>query len=164
MIDYKKIFANSGIKNILYDENLSKHTTFKIGGPCDIMIIPENEKEIIKAFSIIKDNNLDYMIIGNGSNLLVRDKGIRKVIIKIHDKFSKVSIDGEYVISQAGALLSKVAEKAMNHELTGMEFASGIPGDIGGAITMNAGAYGGEMKDIVEKVRVLNNKLEIIEY
>lgn len=164
IVDYKEIFSQNNVGKILYNEPMANHTTFKIGGPCDVMILPSNEEEILNALKIIKNNNLEYMIIGNGSNLLVRDKGIRKVIIKLNDNYSNIEIKDNYVIAQAGALLSKTAKTAMKKDLTGMEFASGIPGGIGGAITMNAGAYGGEMKDILEKVKVINKDLEIKEY
>ncbi|QQK07906.1 UDP-N-acetylmuramate dehydrogenase [Miniphocaeibacter halophilus] len=163
-IDYKEIFSQNNVGKVLYNEPMANHTTFKIGGPCDVMILPKEENEIINALNIIKKNNLEYMIIGNGSNLLVRDKGIRKVIIKLNDNYSNIEIKDNYVIAQAGALLSKTAKTAMKEDLTGMEFASGIPGGIGGAITMNAGAYGGEMKDILYKVKALNRDLEIVEY
>ena len=163
-VDYKKIFSNMIVGDILYDEPMKNHTTFKIGGPCDVMIIPHNEEEIINALRIIKENKLEYMIIGNGSNLLVTDKGLRKVVIKIHDNYNNIEIEENIVKVQAGALLSYTAKTAMKEDLAGMEFASGIPGDIGGAITMNAGAYGGEMKDILESVKVINQDLEVVEY
>ncbi len=164
MIDYKNIFSNLEVGDILYDEPMKNHTTFKIGGPCDVMIIPHNEKEIINALKAIKENKLEYMVIGNGSNLLVTDKGLRKVIIKIHDNYNNIEIEGNIVRVQAGALLSYTAKTAMKEDLTGIEFASGIPGDIGGAITMNAGAYGGEMKDILLSVKAINQDLEIVTY
>lgn len=164
IIDYRKLFDNKDIGEVLYNEPMSNHTTFKIGGPCDVMILPENDEEILNTLKIIRENDLQYMVIGNGSNLLVRDKGLRKVIIKLHDNYSDINIDGEYVRAKAGALLSKTAKRAMANNLTGIEFASGIPGDIGGAITMNAGAYGGEMKDIVESVKVIDKDLQIKEY
>ena len=163
-IDYKKIFSNKDVGEILFDEPMKNHTTFKIGGPCDVMIIPHSEENVLNALRTIKENDLQYMIIGNGSNLLVTDKGLRKVIIKIHDNYNDIKIDGNIVKVQAGALLSYTAKTAMKEDLTGMEFASGIPGDIGGAITMNAGAYGGEMKDILLSVKAINQDLKIVKY
>ena len=163
-IDYKKIFSNKDVGEILFDEPMKNHTTFKIGGPCDVMIIPHSEENVLNALRTIKENDLQYMIIGNGSNLLVTDKGLRKVIIKIHDNYNDIKIDGNIVKVQAGALLSYTAKTAMKEDLTGMEFASGIPGDIGGAITMNAGAYGGEMKDILLSVKAINQDLNIVKY
>lgn len=160
-INYKDIFNNRNVGEVLFNEPMSNHTTFKVGGPCDVMILPTTEKEIIEALSTIRENKLSYMIIGNGSNLLVRDKGIRKVIIKLHENYSKIKVENEFVTVQAGALLSKTSKYAMREDLTGIEFASGIPGDIGGAITMNAGAYGGEMKDIVDSVKVIDDNLNI---
>lgn len=158
---YKEIFKGANIGEVLYMEPMKNHTTFKIGGPCDVMIMPTTEEEIVEALRIIKSNKLDYMIIGNGSNLLVRDKGLRKVVIKLHDNFSNVEVDGLHVKSQAGALLSTVSKVSMKKGLTGMEALSGIPGDIGGAITMNAGAYGSEMKDVVLFVKAIDEDLNI---
>lgn len=159
--NYKNIFNNKNIGEILYDEPMSNHTTFKVGGPCDVMIKPTSEEEIINAFKLIKENNLPYLIIGNGSNLLIKDGGLRKVVIKLHDNYSNIQIDGDLVKAQAGALLTKVSKLSMKESLTGMERISGIPGDIGGAITMNAGAYGSEIKDIVESVKVLDTNFNI---
>ncbi|NMB10472.1 MAG: UDP-N-acetylmuramate dehydrogenase [Tissierellia bacterium] len=159
--EYKNIFKEAKIGEVLYMEPMKNHTTFRIGGPCDVMILPSTEEEIIAALKIIKDNNLDYMIIGNGSNLLVRDKGLRKVVIKLHDNFSNVEVDGLHVKAQAGALLSTVSKTAMKKGLTGMEALSGIPGDIGGAVTMNAGAYGTEIKDVVLFVKAIDKDLNI---
>lgn len=158
---YKEIFKGANIGEVLYMEPMKNHTTFKIGGPCDVMIMPTTEEEIVEALRIVKSNKLDYMIIGNGSNLLVRDKGLRKVVIKLHDNFSNVEVDGPHVKAQAGALLSTVSKVSMKKGLTGMEALSGIPGDIGGAITMNAGAYGSEMKDIVLFVKAIDKDLNI---
>ncbi|MDL2310733.1 UDP-N-acetylmuramate dehydrogenase [Peptostreptococcaceae bacterium OttesenSCG-928-C18] len=162
--DYDEIFPKEKVGEIRVNELMKNHTTFKIGGPCDVMIEPENYEQIINALRIIKENKLEYYIIGNGSNLLVTDKGLRKVVIKIHKKLSDIRIEGETVIAQAGALLSTVAKKSFKHNLTGLEQVSGIPGDIGGAITMNAGAYGGEMKDVVSSVKVITKDLEIKDY
>lgn len=162
--ELKKLFEDKLFKNILFDEPMKNHTTFKIGGPVDIMIIPENEEELIKGVKLCRENNIDFLIMGNGSNLLIRDGGIRGVVIKINEGFNKVQVDKNIIYCEAGALLPSLSKNALKHSLRGSEFTSGIPGTIGGAITMNAGAYGGEMKDIVRKVRILNNNNEIIEY
>lgn len=160
---YKEL-KELGIKDIRKNELMKKHTTFRIGGPADIMILPSNEEEIIEVVSYCRKEDIDFMILGNGSNLLVKDKGIRGVVIKLNEDFAKISVDGTRIRAQSGALLTAISRKAMEHSLTGFEFANGIPGSIGGAITMNAGAYGGEIKDIVYKVRVLDRKNRILEY
>ncbi|MBV1816537.1 UDP-N-acetylmuramate dehydrogenase [Anaerosalibacter bizertensis] len=163
--DIKRIFSdNENIGKVLLDEPMKNHTSFKIGGPADIMIIPGNEKELIEGIKICKDNNINYYIMGNGSNLLVSDKGIEGVVIKISEEFGDIVVNDTTIKAESGALLTVVSKKALKNSLTGLEFASGIPGSIGGAITMNAGAYGGEMKDIVTKVRCLNSDGNIVEY
>lgn len=162
--EFKKLFENKSFENILFGEPMKNHTTFKIGGPVDIMIIPENEDELIEGVRLCRENNIDFLIMGNGSNLLIRDGGIRGVVIKINEGFNKIQVDENIIYCEAGALLSVVSKNALKHSLKGLEFASGIPGTIGGAITMNAGAYGGEMKDVVSKVRVLDINNEITEY
>lgn len=159
-----KLFKDKDFGKILFDEPMKNHTSFKIGGPADIMIIPETEDDIIEVIKLCRDNKIKYFIMGNGTNLLVKDSGVRGVVIKIAEGFDKIDIIGDKMICQGGALLSVTAKRALKESLTGLEFASGIPGTIGGAITMNAGAYGGEMKDIVLRVKVLdkfNNILEL---
>lgn len=146
---------------ILYNEPMKNHTTFKIGGPVDVMIIPTTEEELIKSVKFCRENQIEFMIMGNGSNLLVRDGGIRGIVIKIGEGFNAIEIKGTTVFCEAGALLSEVSKAALKHSLKNFEFASGIPGTIGGAITMNAGAYGGEMKDVVAKVRVLDKENDV---
>lgn len=149
------------INNILYNEPMKEHTSFKVGGPADIFIEPDGTEELKKAITSLKEHNIPYYIIGNGSNLLVSDKGLRGAVVKLGEKFSRVELDGERVISECGILLSTLSKIAAKNSLTGMEFASGIPGALGGAVTMNAGAYGGEMKDIVEWVEVLDPELRL---
>lgn len=163
-IDLQEIFENRYSGKALYNEPMKNHTTFKIGGPADVMIIIENEEELIDAVKICRENEIEFLIMGNGSNLLIRDGGIRGVVIKINEGFNKIEVDDNTIYCASGALLSAVSKQALKHSLKGFEFASGIPGTIGGAITMNAGAYGGEMKDVVSKVRVLDKNNKIIEY
>lgn len=146
------------INNILYNEPMKEHTSFKVGGPADIFIEPDDTEELVKALVSLKEHNIPYYIIGNGSNLLVSDKGIRGAVVKIGEKFNKVEINGENLISECGILLSTLSKIAAKNNLAGMEFASGIPGALGGAVAMNAGAYGGEMKDIIEWVEVLDQE------
>lgn len=141
---------------VKYDEPLKNHTTFQIGGKCIALIEPKKVEDIIEAIKICRENNLKFFVIGNGSNLLVPDDGYNGVIIKIKSEFSNIQVKGECLIAHSGAKLSEVYTVAYENSLTGFEFASGIPGTIGGAIFMNAGAYGGEMKDIVESVEVLD--------
>lgn len=160
----KELFKDKILGKVLFDENMKEHTTFKIGGPADVMIVPSNEEELINTIKIIRANNIDFLIMGNGSNLLVRDGGIRGVVVKINEGFNDIRVEGNKIYCRAGALLSTVSKTALKSSLKNLEFASGIPGTIGGAVTMNAGAYGGEMKDIVTKVRVLDENNEIKEY
>lgn len=158
--EYKK---HLGEKNVKISEPMSKHTTFRIGGCADIFVTPENDEQILKSVEIAKNNNIDYYIVGNGSNLLVRDNGFRGVIIQIYKSYSNIEVNGNVITAQAGALLSSVAKTAFSNSLTGMECLSGIPGTIGGAVCMNAGAYGAEIKDIITKVKVIrNNEITII--
>ena len=150
-----------GSDNVKLQEPMSKHTTFRIGGPADFYLCPHSTKEVQQAVQICKEENLPYFILGNGSNLLVSDKGYRGVIIQLWKNFSDISVKDCCITAKAGALLSKVAAEALEEGLTGMEFASGIPGTIGGAVFMNAGAYGGEMKDIIKEVKVLDDQGEV---
>lgn len=155
--------ADSIDKSIIFEnEMMSKHTSFKIGGPADILVTPRNIDDIKHSIDICNKENVRYTIIGNGSNLLVSDKGVRGVVIKIADTFNAVEVVGDTIKAQAGVLLSVLASKAMNSNLGGFEFASGIPGTLGGAVAMNAGAYGGEMKDVVESVTAIDMKGNII--
>ena len=149
--------------SILLDEPMSRHTTFRVGGPADFFVTPKAKEEVRDVIRICKEAGMPYYIIGNGSNLLVSDAGYRGVIVQIYKEMNEVKVEGDLVKAQAGALLSGIATKALGAELSGFEFASGIPGTIGGACVMNAGAYGGEMKDVLESVTVLTGEGKIIE-
>ena len=149
--------------SILIDEPMSRHTTFRVGGPADFFVTPKAKEEVRDVVRICKEAGMPYYIIGNGSNLLVSDAGYRGVIVQIYKEMNEVKIEGDLVKAQAGALLSGIAAKALGAELSGFEFASGIPGTIGGACVMNAGAYGGEMKGVLESVTVLTGEGKIIE-
>ncbi len=164
IISYEKLFENNNLGQVLFNEPMKNHTSFKIGGPADIILIPENEKGIVEAIKLFRENNIEYFIMGNGSNLLVKDGGLRCAVIKINEGLNKIKITDNKVYCEAGALLSVVSKVVARNNLTGIEFANGIPGTIGGAVTMNAGAYGGEMKDIITKVRVIDKDNNIIEY
>jgi UDP-N-acetylmuramate dehydrogenase len=146
-----------GFDAVLENEPMSKHTTFRIGGAADIFVTPDSIEKIKSAIALANENSLPYYIVGNGSNLLVKDNGYRGVIIQLYNRFNAVEVDGEYINAQCGVLLSGISKTALNNSLTGLEFASGIPGTLGGAVCMNAGAYGGEMKRIVESVTVLKD-------
>ena len=132
---------------ILENEPLCNHTSFKIGGPARVMVVPDSKDTLAKMMPVLKCTK--YTVMGNGSNLLVSDEGYDGVVIKISGTMNSISIDGNIITAGAGALLSKIGNAAKLKSLTGFEFASGIPGTVGGAVFMNAGAYGGEMKDVV---------------
>lgn len=150
-----------GKDNVLFDELMSKHTTFKIGGKCDIFVTPENTKQLEEVLKICKENKTPYYVIGKGSNLLVGDKGFRGIIICIYKNMNSIekithNDDNTVEVSAgAGIMLSKLSNEVLNLGGEGFEFASGIPGTLGGAVTMNAGAYGGEIKDNIISVKVL---------
>ncbi len=138
--------------SVFIDELMDKHTTFRIGGPADIFLIPSDKKQIEGILNLVRRLEIPYMIMGNGSNILVGDKGIRGVVIKIGNDFAKCVVEGETIKAQSGVKLSRIAKIALDNELTGLEFAAGIPGTLGGALFMNAGAYDGEMKNVVKSV------------
>lgn len=145
----------------LTDEPMSRHTTFRTGGPADIYIEPSGVEELKQVLDICREENVAYTIIGNGSNLLVGDGGYRGVLISFGKPFAQVTIEGAQVRTGAGALLSAVAKQVLNASLTGFEFAAGIPGTIGGAVVMNAGAYGGELCQVLREATVLTPEREV---
>lgn len=151
-----------GSDNVKVQEPMKNHTTFRIGGPADYYLCPHSTEELQKILQICRENKIEFFILGNGSNLLVSDKGYRGAVIQLWKNFSDIVTEDDAVAVKAGALLSKVAAEALEAGLTGMEFASGIPGTMGGAVMMNAGAYGGEMKDIIKEVTVLTKEGEIL--
>lgn len=148
---------------ILLDEPMNKHTTFRVGGPADYFIIPESLEEVQKVVSLCRKREVPYYILGNGSNLLVGDFGIRGVVIQIFKSMNQIEIRENEITAQAGASLAQIANAALGKSLTGFEFAAGIPGTLGGAVVMNAGAYGGEMKDVLVSVTVLTEEGDILE-
>lgn len=147
---------------ILINEPMANHTSFKIGGPAKAIVTPRSVDEIRMLVESLKAENMPFLVMGNGSNILVDDDGLDVVVIKISDQFSEVVIEEDLVIAEAGVLLSKLSKIILRASLKGFEFASGIPGTLGGAIFMNAGAYGGEMKDVVEWVEVLTHEGEVV--
>lgn len=162
--EIKNIFESANVGQVLVNESMKKHTSFEIGGPVDFMILPESEEEIVNAVKLCREKQINYFVMGNGSNLLVRDGGFRGVIIKIQDNYNKIEVKDKVLSCQAGALLKTVSRRAQEASLTGLEFANGIPGAVGGAVTMNAGAYDGEMKNVVSKVRALDKNNQIQEF
>lgn len=157
----EKLQTLLGKEKVLEKEPMSSHTTFRIGGPADYFVMPSDAGELADILKICREENVPYFILGNGSNLLVGDKGYRGVVIQLYKNFDEIRIDGTMVTAKAGAMLIRVAKEAGKAGLTGLEFASGIPGTIGGAMVMNAGAYGGEMKDVVSSVAVLTREGEV---
>lgn len=164
-MDYNKIenkfCACLGSDNVYKNEPMRKHTTFRIGGPADFYLCPHSAKEIQKAVAICREEELPYFILGNGSNLLVSDQGYRGVVIQLWKNVSDILVEGCRIRAKAGASLAKIAGEALEEGLTGVEFAAGIPGTLGGAVVMNAGAYGGEMKDILQEALVMDEQGEI---
>ena len=154
----KEIF---GEKRVLKDEPMKNHTSFKIGGEASFVVLPESTDEIISAVNCAREYDYPVFVIGNGSNLLVDGKGLFGVVIKLGANFSGISVNGETIEAYSGAYLSKIANEAQKNSLGGFEFASGIPGTLGGAVKMNAGAYGGEMKDAVIKTVYLDKNLNL---
>ena len=142
-------------ENILLEEPMHKHTTFRVGGPAEVFVTVENKEQLEKIIKYLNLVERPYFILGNGSNLLVGDKGYRGVIIRLGGEFNTLKTEGTLLTAGASVLLSAAAREAMENGLTGMEFASGIPGSIGGGVKMNAGAYDGEMRQIVESVQVM---------
>lgn len=140
---------------------MSEHTTFQIGGPAEFYIYVKNIDELVAVLSVCKEQEMPYMIVGNGSNLLVSDEGIGGAVIRLDGDFRKIEVQGENIKCGAGASLTKLCLEAQRHSLTGLEFAYGIPGTVGGAAYMNAGAYGGEMKDVVVYCTHLDKELNV---
>lgn len=158
----KKFCDLLGEERVFTGEAMSRHTTFKIGGPADYFLMPDKGTDVGRIVKICKESAIPYFILGNGSNLLVGDGGYRGAVIQIYKNMSAVTVEGTEITVQAGALLSSVAAAAKNAALTGFEFAGGIPGTMGGAVVMNAGAYGGEMKDVLTEVTVMDEEGEIV--
>lgn len=153
-----------GEEKVKVDEPMKRHTTFRIGGPADYFLLPSSEEELSGILKICKNEELPYFILGNGSNLLVSDEGYRGVIIQLYRNYGDITVKGNEIHATAGALLSQIAAAAKNASLTGFEFAGGIPGTLGGAVVMNAGAYGGEMKNIVKTVRLMDEEGQVVEF
>jgi len=147
---------------VLTEEPMKKHTTFRIGGPAKYFCLPETKEQLAATVAACQEAGEDYYILGNGSNVLVSDKGYDGVVIQLFQNQGEIRVEGSLLYVQAGALLVRIAHEAAKRGLTGMEFASGIPGTIGGALVMNAGAYGGEMKDVVKEALVVKENGEFL--
>ena len=152
---YQKLIEIIDEKRVFQDEPMKAHTTFRVGGPADYFVCPKCNSEVEKLVSLCQEVGMPYYILGNGSNLLVGDKGYRGVVIQIYKEMNDIQVQGEHIYMEAGALLSRIGSIALEAELTGFEFAAGIPGTMGGAVVMNAGAYGGEMKDVLLSVTAM---------
>lgn len=159
---YEELREIVGCESVWKDESMKKHTTFRIGGPADCFVTPHTSREVSEVIRLCRKAQIPWYILGNGSNLLVSDKGYRGVIIQLFKNFNEVVVEDTCICAQAGAQNSVIAKRALEAELTGFEFAAGIPGTMGGAVVMNAGAYGGEMKDVLEEVTVLDENQEIL--
>ena len=159
----QKFCREFGSDRVLLEEPMKRHTTFRIGGPAEVFVIPGNLEEVQRILEICRTEDLPYFILGNGSNLLVSDRGYRGVVIQLDRNFGEVKVEGTEIHASAGALLSTIAVAARRASLTGFEFAGGIPGTLGGAVVMNAGAYGGEMKDVLRKVMVMDQSGKVFE-
>ena len=154
-MNIEKLYAFAPRARVLENEPLARHTTFRVGGPADVLFLPESAEELRRAMELAREVGEDCLVIGNGSNLLVRDGGVRGLVIKLAGPMSGVSVEGTAIRAQAGASLSQVSRAALQASLTGLEFASGIPGSLGGALAMNAGAYGGELSQVVREATAL---------
>ena len=159
---YEHIMTIVPKERLLFHEPMSRHTTFQVGGEAECIVVVDTQEELAQIISYLGKLEQDYFILGNGSNLLVGDKGYRGVIVKLGPGLSAFRVEGNHIAVGAGASLSKTAFAARESGLSGLEFAAGIPGSIGGAVVMNAGAYGGEMKQIVQMVRVMDKEGEIL--
>lgn len=147
-----------GNEKVRINEPMNRHTTFRIGGPADYFLLPSSSEEVKGILEICKEESLQYFILGNGSNLLVSDEGYRGVIIQLYRNYGGLTVEGTEIRAGAGVLLSQIAATARNESLTGFEFAGGIPGTLGGAVVMNAGAYGGELKDVLKEAVVMDRE------
>lgn len=161
MNKYDKLEEIVGKDKVKYNEKMSKYTTMRVGGPCDCIVFPDEISKIKEVIDFCKNENITFFVIGNGSNLLVKDEGIHGVVIKLGHRFGKIEIDGEYILAYAGATMPTLSQLAKKNSLKGLEFACGIPGTIGGGVKMNAGAYGSQISDILYEVTYMDEKEEI---
>lgn len=161
MNKYDKLEEIVGKDKVKYNEKMSKYTTMRVGGPCDCIVFPDEISKIKEVIDFCKNENITFFVIGNGSNLLVKDEGIHGVVIKLGHRFGKIELDGEYILAYAGATMPTLSQLAKKNSLKGLEFACGIPGTMGGGVKMNAGAYGSQISDILYEVTYMDEKEKI---
>ena len=161
MNKYKALEKIVDTDRIKYNEPMSKYTTMKVGGPCDAIVFPESINEIKEIINYCKEESIKYYVIGNGSNLLVKDEGIHTLVIKIGHRFSDISVNENIITAFAGASMPSLSQIAKKNVFKGVEFACGIPGTIGGGVKMNAGAYGSQISDILLDVTYMDDELNI---
>lgn len=160
-VDYTDIQKYIDGSKVKYNEPMKKHTTLKVGGNADVLVNPETTEDVVSVLKYAKENEIPVTIIGNGSKLLVKDKGIRGIVVRLGSRFSNVQIDGEYITVEAGMTLPRLAIIAKDNSLSGLEFAAGIPGNIGGAVFMNAGAYGSDISHLIQEVTYIDENLNV---
>ena len=162
VLDLKNLFSNIYSKDeVKINALMKEHINFEVGGPADIVLIPSKVEQIIESIKICKENNIPYFVMGNGSNLLVKDGGIRGVVIKLTG-LTNLEVNEEEIKADCGVMLKELSDKALENSLTGLEFACGIPGSVGGAVFMNAGAYNGEIKNVIKEAQVITSSGEIV--
>jgi UDP-N-acetylmuramate dehydrogenase len=160
--EYKGLFGKFyKEENIIIDAEMKNYVHFRVGGPADILLIPESKEQVIKTIKICREKNIPFYVIGNGSNLLVKDGGIKGVVIKLKE-LKNIKVENNIIEAECGAMLKDVSNEALKNSLTGLEFACGIPGTIGGAVFMNAGAYNGEVSNVIESAEIINNDNEVV--
>ena len=160
-VDYTDIQKYIDGSKIKFNEPMEKHTTLKVGGNADVFVNPETIEDVVAVLKYAKENEIPVTIIGNGSKLLVKDKGIRGIVVRFGSKFSNIHIDGECITVEAGMTLPRLAIIAKDNSLSGLEFAAGIPGNVGGAVYMNAGAYGSDMSHLIQEVTYIDDNLDV---
>lgn len=160
-VDYTDIQKYIDGSKVKYNEPMKKHTTLKVGGNADVLVNPETTEDVVSVLKYAKENEIPVTIIGNGSKLLVKDKGIRGIVVRLGSRFSNVQIDGEYITVEAGMTLPRLVIIAKDNSLSGLEFAAGIPGNIGGAVFMNAGAYGSDISHLIQEVTYIDENLNV---
>lgn len=156
-----KLINIVGSDNYLQNESMATHCTFRCGGEAKVYIKPQSMDQLKDTLKVLKEENYPFLVIGNGSNILVKDSGYDGAIVEVDSKIADIDVIGDEIVAEAGAKLSRIATIAMENDLAGFEFAHGIPGNLGGAVVMNAGAYGGEMKDVIKWVEVMDENGEI---
>ena len=158
----RELYAIAGEDAVQTAEPMKNHTTFRVGGPADYFVAPHTEEEIRRIVALCEEKEIPWFVTGNGSNLVVSDEGYHGVILSVYKNFQGIEVEENRIRAKAGSMLVSISQAAREAGLSGMEFASGIPGTLGGGVRMNAGAYGGEMKDIVQNVTVLTREGEIL--